>query len=105
MTKNINAKKLESLGNLAPAEIKGSEDDVKVRDAQKKHGVYFNQGTLEEQAKNQKKYEKNQRNIHVDDYVFADYETDPELRAVVEKSRKFAKSSDTQVHLYLYYLC
>jgi hypothetical protein len=89
VVEGLNKRYLKTLGGFRPCDIKTPEDDIKIQD---KVGLdnLNTQPPIEMQLKNQKKYEKNARNL-IQKNTYVKTPTDP----------KFGRSFDTQVSITL----
>lgn len=90
----LNQRHLKKLGNLSPADIKSSLDNVKVQNALKANNIEpYSQPDWKTQEQNQKNYENSKAELQVGKFVYKD---DPK--------RVFSKSFHTQVNYYSCYL-
>jgi len=75
---------------LKPNEINSPYDSAKVTKARKLYGVQvFREPNYKTQIKNQEEFEKNEKNLNINDYVYLDF-----------KQNLFDKSFDVQVKIY-----
>ena len=75
VTESLNNTPLQKLGWLKPSSIHSESDSVRVKEAQNKHNIdVYSEPNFHIQQQNQILYEKNKKNLQINDYVYMNFE-------------------------------